>query len=207
MKKQIILTILISISLIGLISASIPPIPHAFEGNVYYSDRTTLIGDGYTITAIIGDFEISADIINGKYDLMVKSYGGTIEFYISGQTEAIGNYPFVSSNITELDFKTTFTNPDTTPVSPPPNNKNGNRPSGGSSTIILNKTTDNQTTNEKNTLGLNGNQKPTNPGITGGVISFIKTGGGLIILIFSVLIIVIGIGVIILKRKTSKNEK
>jgi len=50
-------------------------------------------------------------------------------------------------------------------------------------------------------------QKETGPGITGGVIGFLKSGGGLVAMIFVILIIVIGIGVIILKRKTSKNEK
>jgi len=87
-------------------------------------------------------------------------------------------------------------------------NNNGDSPNGGSSTIILNKTTDAQTTNEENTIGLNGNQEPTSPGITGAIIGFIKSRGGLIVLIFSVLIIVIGIGVIVIKKKhkTSKNE-
>ena len=214
MKKQLMF-VMLSLFLIGVVFA-IPPIPHAFEGNVYYSDGTTLLEDGYTIIAIIGDFEISADIINGKYNLMVESDGGTIEFYISGQTEAIGNYPFVSSNITELDFTTTLTNPDTTPVSPPPNNNNGGSPGGGSSSgdspiIITSETTDNQTntTNEENTIGLNGNQEPTSSGITGGVIGFIKTGGGLVTMIFAILIIVIGIGVIVIqkKHKTSKNDE
>ena len=84
----------------------------------------------------------------------------------------------------------------------------GRNPSGDSPIIITSETTDNQTTNEEKTIGLNGNQEPTIPGITGGVIGFIKSGGGLAVIIFSVLIIVIGIGVIVIKKKhkTSKNE-
>jgi len=234
------LVLLISFSIFVL---AIPPIPHAFEGNVYYSDGITLIGEGYIITAMIGDFEISADIINGKYDLMVESDGGTIEFYISEQTEAIGNYPFASSHITELDFTTELVNPVPEPSCGDSicNNEEtcstcsedcgvcrtydddddnggspgGGSPSGGSPTTTTSEdgqiiiTAIDETSDEENeTIDLiyNENQETIGPGITGEVIGFVKSGVGMG-LIFAVLVLIVGIGVVTLRKKKSSVKK
>lgn len=74
--------------------------------------------------------------------------------------------------------------------------------------VITTPTTNIQTTGEENkTINLSSdkNQEITNPKITSGVIGFIKSSGGLIALSFFVLVVAIGIGVIVLKRKSSKN--
>ena len=214
--KQIILIGAIFFFFISLVSAS--TFPHAFYGTVAYSDGT-LIQEAWIMIAKINGEEVGrSDIINGKYDLITESAeGGPIDFYISGKSEIIKSYIFEAFEITELNLVTNIPNPNADSNSGRDDHSSDNggsddTPSGSSSsnsTIILNKITDTQTTNEKNTIGLNGNQETTNQKITGGVIGFIKSGGGLIVLIFSVLIIVIGIGVIVIqkKHKTSKNDE
>jgi len=90
-------------------------------------------------------------------------------------------------------------------------NNNGDNPNRGSSIIITDGTTDLPVTDEEETIDLNSNDKqdPTGSGITGSVIGFLKSGGGLVAMIFVILIIVIGIGVIVIQKKpkTSKNDE
>ena len=212
MKKQIIISLAI-LFLIGTVFASMP-LPHAFHGIVTYSDGT-LIQESLEITAKINNEEVgSSNIINGKYDLVIESEseGETIYFYIEGLTEAIKTNKFESFEITELNFATTLTNPNITPVNPPSRSSGGSG-SGGSNSpnnpiIILNKTVNNEIINyeENKTISLNETEETTSPRITGAVINFVSSnkGSGLI-----VVLIIIGIGAITIKNKykTSKNEK
>jgi len=215
MKKQIIISLAI-LFLIGTVFASMP-LPHAFHGIVTYSDGT-LIQESLEITAKINNEEVgSSNIINGKYDLVVESEseGETIYFYIEGLTEAIKTDKFESFEITELDFATTLTNPNITPVNPPSSNSGGSGSSGsggGNSPnnpiIILNKTGDDEVINneENKTINLNETEKTTSPKITGAVINFVNSNKGSSLI---VVLIIIGIGMITIKKKykTSKNEK
>ncbi|MCK4552625.1 hypothetical protein KAT80_00280 [Candidatus Pacearchaeota archaeon] len=103
-----------------------------------------------------------------------------------------------------------------------PSNNNGNGGNGGgggggssSSSTATTQTTDDilnlnfETKNDSTKIDSNENQQTTSSGLTGGVIGFVKTGKG-IGLIFGILIIVFGIGVIAIqkyKTKSPQNEK
>ncbi len=94
--------IVLGIFLISFVSAI--PLPHAFEGEVTYSNGD-FVGVG-TIVAMIDESMVgSSYIIQGAYDLIVKSeYGGLIYFYLEDSQEPLANYTFNSFEITELDF-------------------------------------------------------------------------------------------------------
>jgi len=96
---------------VGLVSAI--PSPHAFYGEVYYSDGV-LIGEGLDITASINGNNKTDTLVNGAYDLVVESEsGGIVYFYIEGLTGMIGSYTFDSFAVTEFDFTTALSNPNT----------------------------------------------------------------------------------------------
>lgn len=202
MRKEI--TCLLVLFIIGLGSAVIPT-PHGFEGNVYYSDGT-LIQPSLEITAKINDVEKGGDSLsNGAYDLVVESEsGGTIYFYIDGQSSSIGNYVFDSFAITELDFATLLSNPDTEDTSSSSSTtSSGGGSSGGSSSsnsIITLETNDN-VEQEPEQISLAGSQKTS--GITGGAIGFSESGIGVGI-ISALIIIFIGAAVVVLKKTSPK---
>ncbi len=86
----------------------------------------------------------------------------------------------------------------------------GGGPSGDNPIITTSEKT-NDSDNQEDILSISSlneadKQRETGPGITGGVIGFLKTGTG-IGLIFTFLIVVLGIGVMMaLKKKSPKNE-
>jgi len=95
--------------LIGMVSAI--SMPHAFYGEVHYSNGV-LVQDGLTITANIDGVEETSPVVGGLHDLVVESEDdATVYFYIDGLTEAIGSYTFESFAVTELDFTTVLSNP------------------------------------------------------------------------------------------------
>ncbi|MBU1252634.1 MAG: hypothetical protein KJ905_02490 [Nanoarchaeota archaeon] len=217
MKKQLTFVVL-GLFLIGLASAI--PSPHAFNGNVYYSDGTSLLQENLEVTAELGDFEVSSMVTNGGYDLIVESdAGGTIYFFITkenGVYEEIRNYTFKSFEITELDLVTSIIKP-VPPVAPPANNpptsspssSGGSSGSSGSSTTTIDNTIQLNGEESSNSDGSNGeninlslNEEEIlgrkNPGITGAAIGFIKSGTGMG-LIFTLL--VLGAGAVIIKKR------
>jgi len=107
MKKQIIFLMVLFV--VGMVSAI--SMPHAFYGEVYYSDGV-LIQENLEITANIDGVEETSSVVGGLYDLVVESEDdATVYFYIDGLTESIGSYTFESFAVTELDFTTELSNP------------------------------------------------------------------------------------------------
>jgi hypothetical protein len=218
MRKQI--ACLMALFVLGLASATIPT-PHGFYGEVDYSDGT-LIQESLTITAkISGTIVGNSNLVNGAYDLVVESEnGGTIDFYVDGQSNSIGNYIFTGFAVTELNFTTSLANPNqATSSSSSSGSSSGGGGGGGrsssssSGTTVSTQTTDNsinlntETENNGNiNLISNENQKKTNPGITGAVIGFAKTPGGISLMI-AVLIILAGIWVMTLRKEPPQNEE
>jgi len=101
MNKNLIIVSLCLIFLISMVSAI--PLPHAFYGNVKYSNGENVEG---MITAKIDESIVgSCDIIDGEYNLVVESeYGGLIYFYLEGENESVGTFLFDSFEVTELNF-------------------------------------------------------------------------------------------------------
>ena len=101
MNKNLIIVSLCLIFLISVISAV--PLPHAFYGNVDYSNGESVEG---VITAKIDESIVGrCDIVSGFYDLIVNSeYGGLIYFYLEGKNEPIGTFFFDAFEVTELNF-------------------------------------------------------------------------------------------------------
>lgn len=98
-KKYFI--IVLGIFLISIVSAI--PLPHAFYGNVKYSNGESV--EGVIVAKIDESIVGSCDIVGGFYDLIVESeYWGLIYFYLGGENESIGTFPFNSFEITELNF-------------------------------------------------------------------------------------------------------
>lgn len=215
MKNQIIICFVV-LFLIGLVSAI--PLPHAFYGNVYYSDGTP-IQENLIITAKLGDFNDSSVIKNGKYGyedtLIVKSEStnGTVYFYIDGLNEPIKNYTFKAFEITKLDFTTDLEKPvngtDSEPeTSPEDSDSSGDRDSSSSSNsgfyessakdnlITLNYET--ESLKESDTINLNKNLPETGSGITGSVINFVESGKGIMALVALIGILAL---IFIIKKK------
>ncbi len=112
MKKYLI--VLIGIFLISFISAV--PYPHAFYGNVNYSDGNFV--ETGTITAMIDEAIVgSSNIINGAYDLTIESeYGGLIYFYFN--EEPFTSRIFNVFEITELNLVLSIPKPVDEPEEP-----------------------------------------------------------------------------------------
>lgn len=241
MKKQIILTILISIFLIGLISASIIPLPHGFNGEIIVKDDSS--PDGLTLIGKINGIETGSCIIEGNsYDIVVvtnySETGRDIEFYVGGE-KAEESFSFFTFEITETDLtfntipldlgdckkcssgyecinricekKDTDSSNDNDGDDSSSDDDNGWNPLGNNP--IQQDSITNDSDNQNDILSIKAlneadKQRETSPRITGGVIGFLKSGGGLVAMIFVILIIVIGIGVIVIQKKpkTSKNE-
>jgi len=115
MNKNLIIVSLCLIFLINVILAIPIPSPHAFYGNVKYSNGT-FIEEGTIVAQIDNIIVGNTEIINGSYDLIVEpEYGGLIYFYLDGENESIGDYIFQAFEVTELNFIIEF------PESPPEN--------------------------------------------------------------------------------------
>ncbi len=208
--KKIILLFIFLLSISFVLSQGISK-PHAFYGDVHYSDGTTLLEKGYSVTAKIDGVEVGkSDIINGEYDLVVEGEKGeTIYFYVN--EEKVETSVFEEFGITELDFFTDIAKP-TSPENNNDDNDNGDstRKSSSSSSSSTTQTNDNtiklniKTEDDENTNLISNENQETSPGITGAVIGFVKSGGG-IGLIFTLLIL--GIGVMILRKRASKNAE
>ena len=213
--KKLILSSLVILFLVGLISAS-NPLPHAFYGNVEYTNGT-LVENG-KITANINGVEVgNSEIVNGAYDLVAESDNEleTIYFYFDGLDASIETFLFESFEITELNFVIEVSsesggdshggsNNDDSSTS---NNDDDDSSSSPSSSKTPIQTTSNDNLNSEDAeISSNENQKTTSPGITGGVIGFAKTGKG-IGLIFGLLIIVLGIEIITISRKKLKKKE
>ena len=206
---------MLSLFLISFVLA-IPAIsPHAFYGTVAYSDGK-LIQENLTITAKINGIEVGkSDIINGKYDLIAESIKGgeRIDFYITGKNEAIGYDFFEAFEITELNFTTNLINPNSETQNGDDSDSQGSSGGGSSSSsggIISPPPTTNESasSSEENTTQTQENeeQEIVSPGMTGAVIGFLKSGEGIASLITFILIVILLIGVMILKKKSPKNE-
>jgi len=208
--KKIILLFIFLLSISFVLSQGISK-PHAFYGDVHYSDGTTLLENGYSVTAKIDGVEVGkSDIINGEYDLVVEGEKGeTIYFYVN--EEKVETSVFEEFGITELDFFTDIAKP-TSPENNNDDNDNedSTRKSSSSSSSSTTQTNDNtiklniKTEDDENTNLISNENQETSPGITGAVIGFVKSGGG-IGLIFTLLIL--GIGVMILRKRASKNAE
>jgi len=201
MKKQIIcLMVLFVIGMVSAIST-----PHAFYGEVYYSDGV-LIEEGLEIRTEINENDETSTLVNGEYDLVVESdSGGLVYFYIEGLTEPIGTREFESFAITELDFTTLLSNPnfeeddDTGGGGSSGGGSSGGGSSGGGSSPINNIYDEEypQRVFEKNNLVQDLETQKISSGITGsaiGVSDFNKILGigsiGLILVLLITLIII-----------------
>ena len=213
--KKIVLLFIFLLSISFVLSQGITK-PHAFYGDAYYSDRITLLENGYSVTAKINENIVGrSEVIDGNYDLITESeYGGLIYFYIN--EKEVENYTFEEFGITKLDFFTDIvkpTSPENNDNNEENNNNDGGSPGGGSPSDSSTTQTPNNTIklnietkdDSKDSISLDKDKtsEKTSSGITGGVIGLIKSGGG-IGLIFTLLIL--GIGVMILRKRTSKNE-
>jgi len=232
MKKQLIFMML-GLFLVGFVLA-IPTYPHAFYGTAKFTNGTN-ISDGYIITGEVnGVTSGSCVIYNGKYDLVVTdtTNGGQVKFYIQGekadQTSIFKMFEITELNITIKSAPEAFggcgdgicgdvETCSTCPVdcgSCPSNNDGssdgggGGGSSGGSGGIISQPpTNDSASGPEGNTTQISETEEQgAGPGITGGVIGFLKSGEGIVSLITFILIIILLIGVVLLKKKSPKNE-
>ncbi len=219
MKKELIL-IFSALILAHFVLALGGPLPHAFYGNVFYSDGKPISGN-LTITAAINGSNYTSEVINGNYDNLVvtSDSGGTIYFYLQGLVSPIDSYPFQAFNVTELNFTTTLKNPNPPSPTPTPSPSPSSSSSGGGggapssgNTIVL---TPSQNPPQGNTppSGNNGNQNtPASSSssssngapITGGVIGFVSSGWGIAIVGLFLALAVVGV-VMAVKRKPSKN--
>jgi len=189
MKKQIMFLMVLFV--VGMVSAI--SMPHAFYGEVYYSDGV-LIQEELTITANIDDVEEVVVLENGVYDLVVESEDdATVYFYIEGLTESIGSYTFESFAVTELDFTTTLSNPSSQSSS---SSSSGGSSGGGGSSSSLNTYEEYEKVSEEDNLQDLETQQISS-GITGsaiGVSDFNKVlgiGGGVLVLILLTILLVI----------------
>lgn len=202
MKKQIVLFTLMIIFLTALISAI--STPHAFHGEVYYSDGV-LIQENLEINASVNGFEDSSIIENGAYDLVVEGGNGdVVYFYIEGLTESIGTYVFEEHGITELNFTTSLTNPNLSGDDDSEDSGSSNEGSSRSSSFIPSPDsppikTPNQGYQEEQEIDLDSDKK-TGSGITGSTIGFFELGIELVVIIFTILVITIGVIVIITRK-------
>ena len=186
------------------------PLPHAFQGEVKYSDGT-LIQESLEITAKLGVSVENSTLNNGVYDLIVKSEseGGTIEFFIEDLTDRIGVFTFKSFEITELDFTTTLENPNQESSDDDSGGSSGGGgstssggTSSGSSTIFLEDSVVDDLANNVQIINFDEDQEETrtSPGITGGVIGFVKSDVGIVSLTFIFLILIGAIIIVSLRR-------
>ncbi|MEX2017581.1 MAG: hypothetical protein WD876_03850 [Candidatus Pacearchaeota archaeon] len=205
-KKEIIL-ILFGVFLIGFISAqpssgSIPPIPDHFIGNVVIDSQDALVGTQISIY-VDAALESVYDITEaGKYDLYVKTgeAGDLIEFKI--QDLLAGSSTRQGGETIYLDLiVSTITPPSSNPTG---GSGGGSSGSGGSGeTISPSSSIDSSPgpEEEAETTQKRGEQTETSSGITGAVIGFLDSGGGIVTII---VILVLGIGVILIKFKAPK---
>ncbi len=99
-KSLIIILIVTLIFLINSVSAI--SFPHAFYGEVNYSNGEK-VNTGEIITKINENIVGSTVILDGEYNLIIESeYGGLIKFYFNN--ENLGNYTFKEFEVTRLDF-------------------------------------------------------------------------------------------------------
>ena len=207
MKKTILICLMV-VLLAGSVLAAGPAPPHAFYGNVKYSNGT-FVQEGVVIAKINSQQAGTSDIINGAYDLIVESNteGARIYFYINNKR--VGDYLFKAFEITKLDLVADEVEDDT-------DDSNGEDDSGGSSggsggssnsgssgsstpkSLVLNpiERDDSEIVlDEQETETLNGGSS----GITGGVIG--AFGGGVIALGVVAVLILIVLAVVVVKRR------
>lgn len=132
MKSAIVSFVLLVLMSSFVLAA--PMFPHGFYGNVYYSDGN-LITENLQLRAEIDGEVYSCVLSNGKYDLVVEyddeGEDIIVNFYIQGLTSPIGNHEFEFFEITELNFYTALTNPNSN--SPSTSGDSGGGGGGGSS--------------------------------------------------------------------------
>jgi hypothetical protein len=217
MQKKFVLTfIFVFVLSSAFVLAQGPGVPHQFYGTATYNNAAAVSLS--VETYIKGEKVASTTTANGIYGynpiFLIKDpegeyEGKTIQFYLNGVNTG-QTYVFENGASTKLDLSASGTT-----TSPPPNGNGGSPgggPGGGSSPSS---TTSTQTTNDivdlnietqdDEIFNLDENQETTSPGITGAVIGFVKTGKG-IGLIIGTIIILAGIGVIFMTRKSPKNE-
>lgn len=211
--RKIILVFIFLISISFVLAQSIPK-PHGFYGYIFYSDGTP-IQENLEISAKINNFSDNSIINNGKYeDLVVESEtSGTIYFYLGGLDNPIGNYTFQSFEITELNFTTNLINPSSETQNDDDSGSQGSTSGGssrssGGSISSLPTINESASSSEENTTQTQENeeQEIVSPGMTGAVIGFLKSGEGIASLITFILIVILLIGVVVLKKKSPKNE-
>jgi len=202
MKKQVIFTICLVLLIGSVLAVDVTKVGD-WWGTVKVNGEYTngAVVDAYinnvrVASAIVGDIQPNYYLIHVEGDVRDNIVFKVNEKEAETESWSYGDHKLNLEVIIDSDEE----------------NNNGGSPSGGSPSgnspiIITSQTTDNQTTNEENeTIDLNSNEKqePTSPGITGGVIGFIKSGGGLIALGFFILVVAIGIGVMVIKFKPLK---
>lgn len=199
--KKTILFILTLLLLTSSVLAIGPGLPHAFRGNVKYSDGTA-VQEGVIIAKINAQQVGTSDIIKGVYDLVAESEEqGTVYFYIQGKTEAIAEYTFKEFEITELDLE--IPKPSYHSSGSPSSSSSNNNNQDNQDAINLDQQNnlDNQNLPQE-IITLSNNQLPqTSSGITGAITGALGTPGAIIISIF-IIIIIAGFVFVMIKRKS-----
>jgi hypothetical protein len=212
--KKIIFLLLIFLS-VGFVLAA-PNNPHGFYGKVYYSDGS-LITQNLKITAVVGGYSTNFILENGYYDLVVEGTDNAeVYFYIEGLTNSIGNYDFESFAVTELDFTTSLTNPNSGSSSnddDDDSDSSGGSSGGGGSgnkqrvNEVINLSKQNKIVTQK----LEDNEENENPeekttsnnfltGFAVGISEFSQTPGGIATFIIVGLFVVGGVTFLVLKK-------
>ena len=211
--RNAVLFVFALVLLAGSVLAAGPSPPHAFYGEVKYSNGT-LFQQGAIIAKISSQEAGASEILNGAYDLIVESDtdGAEISFYLQGKAEAIKTFVFEAFEITELDLIIGEEGSE----DEEDDSDSGDSSSGGSSrsssrrssdgAIILNSNSDMPVTQgeDEGEISLTSFEQEEEqngffPTITGAVIGTLgKTGTVLISAI--IIVLIIGLGIVVLKR-------
>lgn len=215
--RNAVLFVFALVLLAGSVLAAGPSPPHAFYGDVRYSNGT-FVQEGVIIAEINSQEAGASDIVNGAYDLIVESDtdGALISFYLQGESEAIETAIFEKFEVTELDL--IIGEEESEDDEEEEDNDNDGGSSGGrrgssssssssDGAIILNSNSDIPAIQgaDNGDISLTSSeqgegQKGFFPSITGAVIGTLgKTGTVLISAI--IIALVVGLGFVVLKKR------
>ena len=187
---------------VGLVLA-VPSLPHGFFGDVKYSDGAGVEG---VVVAKIGGVEVGrVEIVDGVYDLVVEGFDGDeIYFYLEGNDEILGVFDFVEFEISEVDFVVGVSEGSDDGSSSGDSSGGSSFNKDSSDVVVDIDSGDSEVFND--VLVLNGNVEEEGVGeeadesfyslVTGSVVGFVGSTGGMIVVGVFILVVLVGVFVI-----------
>ena len=208
--EKIGLLVLGVVFFVSLVSA-VPGSPHGFFGEVKYSGGASV--ESGVVVAKIGGVEVGrSSIVEGGYDLVATSgIGGVrVYFYLEGSDDVIGDFDFVAFEVSEYDLEVADVVVDSGDDGSGDGGSSGSSGSSGSGsssgssvdssgTIVLNSVDD----SEEDDLQLVSSDDvdvSVGGGMTGGVVGILGTTGGLVVVVFIVLVVGMLVGVLVRRK-------